>query len=48
MAHLARPNLKLNILLNIDEYKEMLITVNEQERNGETVPLVCILKMPVT
>ena len=34
------PNLsKLNILLNIDEYKENAnITVNEQERNGETVP----------
>ena len=34
------PNLsKLNILLNIDEYKDNAnITVNEQERNGETVP----------
>ena len=34
------PNLsKLNILLNIDEYKENAnITVNEQERNGVTVP----------
>ena len=34
------PNLsKLNVLLNIDEYKENAnITVNEQERNGETVP----------
>ena len=34
------PNLsKLNVLLNIDEYKENAnITVNSQERNGETVP----------
>jgi len=34
------PNLsKLNILLNIDEYKDNAnITVNEQERNGETIP----------
>ncbi len=34
------PNLsKLSILLNIEEYKENAnITVNEQERNGETVP----------
>ena len=34
------PNLsKLNILLNIDEYKDNAnITVNEQDRNGETVP----------
>ena len=34
------PNLsKLSILLNIDEYKENAnITVNEQDRNGETVP----------
>ena len=34
------PNLsKLNILLNIDEYKENAnITVNEQDRNGITVP----------
>ena len=35
---LSNPS-KLNILLNIDEYKENAnITVNEQERNGETVP----------
>ena len=34
------PNLgKLNILLNIDEYKDNAnITVNSQDRNGETVP----------
>ena len=34
------PNLsKLSILLNIEEYKENAnITVNEQDRNGETVP----------
>ena len=34
------PNLsKLNVLLNIDEYKENAnITVNSQERNGETIP----------
>ena len=34
------PNLsKLNILLNIDEYKDNAnITVNEQDRNGITVP----------
>ena len=34
------PNLsKLNVLLNIDEYKENAnITVNTQDRNGETVP----------
>lgn len=34
------PNLnKLNILLNIPEYKENAeITINTQERNGETVP----------
>jgi hypothetical protein len=34
------PNLsKLNVLLNIDEYKENAnITVNSQERTGETVP----------
>ena len=40
MVHLVCPILsKLNILLNIDEYKENAnITVNEQERNGETVP----------
>ena len=39
-VHLVCPNpSKLNILLNIDEYKENAnITVNEQERNGETVP----------